>query len=272
MEKKQAFSWRSFISFGLFFSFIIIFLTGIVLYLAPAGRIAHWVNWKLFFLKKEEWQAIHTIFSYLFAILSIFHLFSINWKVFLTYLKAKARKGLNKKKELLISTALTVLIFTATIFSIPPFSSVMEFGDYLTESWENQNNAPPIPHAELLSLNELSQKLDSLTIEKISNRLNKNKIKFDNPNQTLTEIGEINNIPPLKIYTIITAQTSLTGMAGSGMGQKTLEEYAKEYNKDIEKILEILKTNNINATKNQTLKDIASENDMAAKDIYQLIK
>jgi len=90
---SKKFSWKAFISFGLTYSFIIIFLTGIVLYFAPAGRIAQWVNWKFAGFSKEEWQAIHTIFSYLFVILSIFHLFTANWKTFVSYLKNKTQNG-----------------------------------------------------------------------------------------------------------------------------------------------------------------------------------
>lgn len=268
---KKIFSWRAFISFGLLFSFVIIFITGIVMYIAPPGRIAHWVNWKLIGLTKEDWQAIHTIFSVIFVILSIFHLFSINWKVFLSYIKSKTSLGLNKKKELYLSSVFTVIIFTGTIFSIPPFSSVMNFGEYLTESWENEDNNPPIPHAELLTLIELSEQLSNISIDKIVNKLNANNIKFNNTEETLTEIGVLNNMPPIEIYNIITSK-SRTGMAGTGMGKKTLEEFAAENNKDINELLKLLEENNIIANKDQTLKEVAAENDMAAKDVYEIIK
>jgi len=272
MDKKKQFSWRAFISFGLLFSFFIIFFTGIILYLSPAGRIAHWINWTLIGLSKADWQAIHTIFSYLFVILSIFHLFTINWKVFISYIKNKTKNGINKKKELYSSSILTILIFVGIIYSIPPFSSVMTFGEYLTESWENKETTPPIPHAELLTLVELSERLDSVSLEKIIRKLDEKKIKYNNTEEKLSEIGILNNLPPIEIYNIITSKNSSTGMAGSGLGNMTLEKFASENNKDISKILEVLKKNGIKADKNQTLKDIASSNDKAAKDIYELIK
>lgn len=80
---KKKFSWKSFISFGLFFYFFVIFFSGIILYIAPPGRIANWTNWELIGLTKSQWQTMHTNFSYLFAILSIFHLFTANsaWKL-----------------------------------------------------------------------------------------------------------------------------------------------------------------------------------------------
>jgi len=267
---KKKFSWRAFISFGLTYAFIIIFFTGIILYLSPAGRIANWVNWKLIGFTKAEWQAIHTNFSYLFVILSVFHLFTVNWKTFWSYLKSKTQTGLNKKREFFISTFLTIAIFLGIILSIPPFSSVMDLGNYLTASWENKETEPPIPHAELLTLTELAIRLDNTPIEKIEEKLTANKIIFENINQTLAEIAATNKITPNELYNIINKKSS-AGMPGSGMGKKTLADIAFENNKDVDELIKLLKDKNIIATKDQTLKDVAEKYDMAAKDIHEII-
>ncbi len=267
---KKKFSWRAFISLGLTYSFIIIFLTGIVLYLSPAGRIAHWVNWRFAGFLKEEWQAIHINFSLLFVILSIFHLFTVNWKTFWSYLKNKTSKGLNKKREFLISTFLTIAIFFAVIFSIPPFSTVVDFGEYLTNSWENVESDPPIPHAELLSLVDLTSQLENMSIEKIEAILKTNKIKYENVNQTLSEIAHQNNITPNELYEIIIKKPQ-AGMQGMGLGKKTLEDLAAENGKEVSIFIELLKANNIEATKDQTLKDLADKYNMAARDLHAII-
>jgi hypothetical protein len=218
---------------------------------------------------KEEWQAVHTNFSYLFVILSIFHLFTVNWKTFVSYLKSKTQTGLNKKREFFISTILTISIFFAIIFSIPPFSSVMDFGEYLTNSWENEETQPPIPHAELLTLTELAIRLE-MPIENIESKLTANKIKFENINQTLAEIAALNEITPIELYNIV-SKKSAAGMPGSGIGKKTIEDIASENAKEVSSFIELLKANGIEATKDQTLKDIADKYDMAAKDIYAII-
>jgi len=157
-----------------------------------------------------------------------------------------------------------------TVYSVQPFSSVMDLGSYLKESWETNETAPPIPHAELLTLNELAEKLDSIPVNKIVSKLEAGKIRFNNANETLAEISTMNNLSPVEIYQIITKK-SPAGKAGSGMGRKTLEQIARENNLDINQIIKILQDNNIKAYKNQILKDIAAENDMAAKDIFDLI-
>lgn len=268
---ENKFSWRAFISFGLTFSFLAITITGIVLYFAPAGRIAHWINWKFWALDKDQWQAIHITFSLMFIVLSVFHLFSINWKSFLSYIKKKSQAGLNKRKEIIFSVLLTVVFFFGTLFAIPPFSSVLDFSEYLKGTWEQSATTPPVPHAELLTLVELSEKVDDLPLEKIVNRFKAHNIRYNSVNQTLGEIGEINQIAPIDIFNKITTN-SLPGMAGSGIGRKSLSEFAAENGKSIDSLILILKNNNVKATGNQSLKDIASENDMAAKDIYEMIK
>lgn len=203
MNSKTKFSWKAFISIGLFYSFFILFITGIILYLTPTGRVAHWENWTLFGFRKEDWEAIHIIFSLVFIILSIFHLFSINWKVFLKYLKNKRKTGINKNREFYLASIFTFFIFIGVILSIPPFSSIIDFGDYLSASWENKDTQPPIPHTELLMLNELPEKFGNISIDKITNKLKENSIKYNNTNETLAEIGELNNLSPIEIYNII---------------------------------------------------------------------
>jgi hypothetical protein len=269
MEKK--FSWKVFISFGLFFSFFIILVSGIILYLAPAGRVAHWVNWTLFGLKKEDWQALHTIFAYTFAILSIFHLFTINWKAFWSYIKIKTKQGLNRKKEFLLSLLLTLVILTGTFVEIPPFNLVMEFGEYLTESWEDADKEPPIPHAERLSISQLAAQLKDLSEEQIINKLKSRKIVFTSNNQTLTEIGILNKISPLEIYQIITSK-GISGQQGTGLGNKTLRQFADETGKDINDIIKILQENNIQVKQGLTIREIATENKIAVRDIIEYIK
>jgi len=267
---KKKFSWRAFISFGLFVSFFIIFITGVLLYLAPAGRVAHWVNWKIIGLDKNQWQALHTIFSYVFVILSVFHLFSINWKAFWSYVRSKTSEGLNRSRELYASIALMLFILFGTLWNVVPFSSVMDFGEYLTEMWEETIDDPPVPHAEKLTLVELSYQLDNFDVDKIVVRLQNNNIRFDSVTQTLEDIGRLNEIPPADIYNLI-VKRSLGGMAGSGMGLKSLETFAADENLNVDTLLLKLRANDIKAQADQTLKDIAGENDMPAKDIYNLL-
>jgi magnesium-transporting ATPase (P-type) len=266
---KKKFSWKAFISFGLTYSFIIILVSGIMLYMSPPGRYAHWVNWKMFGLTKEGWQAIHTVFSYTFVILSIFHLFTINWKSFLSYLKGKTQTGINKKRELYLSSALTLLFFLGIVYSVPPFKYVMDFGEYLTASWEKVEEKAPIPHAELLTLTELTEQLNLSSVDELTRKLTLHKIKFENTEQTLEEIAKLNETTPLEIYNQITKKSG-TQEQGSGIGRKTIEIFAEEVGKTPDEVMKILQENGIKAEKGQTLREIGEKNNIPPKNIFEL--
>ena len=266
---KKKFSWKAFISFGLTYSFIIILVSGIMLYMSPPGRYAHWVNWKMFGLTKEGWQAIHTVFSYTFVILSIFHLFTINWKSFLSYFKGKTQTGINKKRELYLSSALTLLFFLGIVYSVPPFKYVMDFGEYLTASWEKVEEKAPIPHAELLTLTELTEQLNLSSVDELTRKLTLHKIKFENTEQTLEEIAKLNETTPLEIYNQITKKSG-TQEQGSGIGRKTIEIFAQEVGKTTDEVIKILQENGIKAEKGQTLREIGEKNNIPPKNIFEL--
>jgi hypothetical protein len=268
---NNKFNWRVFISFGLTYAIVIILVSGIMLYMSPPGRYAHWVNWEIWGLTKEGWQAIHTVFSFAFIILSIFHLFSINWKVFVSYLKSKKGAGFNKKREFIISTVLIIVFFFGVIFSIPPFKSVMDFGEHLTNSWEKTEERAPVPHAELLTLAELTEQLNFNSVDEITRKLDNHKIKFENiQKQTLQEIAETNSKTPIEIYEIISKKTG-NQRQGSGIGRKTIDDFAGELDKSIDEVLNLLKNNDIEAEKGQTLRTIGENNNLPPRDIYELI-
>ncbi len=275
---KQKFFWKSFVSFSLAWSFLIIFISGIVLYIAPPGRVANWTIWTLFGFSKAGWQAIHTIFSYTFVILSIFHLFTLNWKVFWHYFTSKATTGLNKQKELLVSFILVIFVFSGTYFNIQPFKAVMDFGEWTTESWETVDETPPVPHAETLTIRELAGKYIPMSADSILLVIKQKGYKADSIGQTISAISELNNLTPAKLYSVISPEHSIDSLipqskpSFQGFGRKTISEVAQELGKEVNEILEILKKNGIEAKPTDKLKDVAESTGKTPMEILELIK
>jgi len=275
---KQKFFWKSFVSFSLAWSFLFIFISGIVLYIAPPGRVSNWTNWTLFGFSKANWQAIHTIFSYTFVILSVFHLFFLNWKVFWYYFTSKAVTGLNKQKELLVSFILVVVVFSGTYFNIQPFKAVMDFGEWTTESWETTDETPPIPHAETLTLRELSGKYIPMSTDSILLIIKQKGYQADSIGQTISAISSINNITPAKLYSIISPDLSIdtvqpeTKPQFQGFGRKTISEVAQELGKDVNDVIEILKKNGIQANPTDKLKEVAEKAEITPLELVEIIK
>ena len=261
---NKKFNWKSFISFGLFISFVIIAASGLVLYIAPPGRVTKWINWQFIGLSKDMWQALHTNFTYTFLVLSIFHVFSLNWKVFLSYLKKKTGAGLPRKKELTVSVVLTAAVFFGTLFYIPPFKTVMDISEYFTESWEKKEERAPMPHTEACSINELSEKIINMTPREIMEKLKKNDITVTGAGQTLKEIGEANHVSPYEIFQIISRNEEKKRVSvdslmqkGSGLGRKTLSEVAGILDRDVTRLIDQLKQEGIQAGGDDKIKDIA---------------
>ncbi|MCX6179074.1 MAG: DUF4405 domain-containing protein [Chlorobiales bacterium] len=140
---KKNFSWRVFISFGLFLSFIMLLLSGVILYIFPAGRGNSGFVWEMIGLTKPAWQNQHIIFGFAFSLLALFHLLVINWKAFFSYLKIRATEGLNRPGELLIIVILCLFVGVGTSFKIQPFSGILEFGKSIAKSWDGNNTGQP---------------------------------------------------------------------------------------------------------------------------------
>jgi hypothetical protein len=246
-------------------------ISGIILFSAPPGRIANWSYWAILGLTKKQWQSIHIIFTFLFVIAGSFHIY-FNWKPLMHYLKAKKQSAKNIKVELLLAIFVGILIFNLTLFGIPPFSSITDFGDYLTESWENETNTPPISHAERLTLYEISNSVN-IPINKIIQKLKESNIEFSNE-LTLAQIADKNNYTPNELFLIINKSSQnihSSNPEGKGYGRKTIEDVCNELNIDIEEGLLRLSNKSIKAISSSKIKDIANNNDLLPIDIYNII-
>jgi hypothetical protein len=136
--RKKRFKWRGVATFMLVMALLVEIVSGIVLYITPPGRYAHWTNWTLWGLSKEGWGAMHTIFGYLLLIIIAGHLY-YNWKVIVAFVWSKVRHTFNLKRELAVATVITLAVLLGTVWNIAPFSTVMNFGEKAKRSWEQKD-------------------------------------------------------------------------------------------------------------------------------------
>lgn len=142
MTKKEqhwySIEWRNLSSFFLTLSGILILVSGIVLYVAPPGRYAHAVDWRLIWLDKGQWESLHTQFSYVAVIFTVIHLV-VNWKILLNYSWDRIQNAYRLKRELTISILLTLFICVGTVLAWPPFSTIMDWGEVFSNAWESNS-------------------------------------------------------------------------------------------------------------------------------------
>ena len=273
MAKNNGINWRFFTSIYMAYSLLLMTITGIVLYIAPPGRIAHWSSWTFIGFTKTEWQALHTIFSFLFVISGTFHVI-YNWKPLMHYISEKAKAGKKLRKEFSLVTLTVVVFFIMTYFNIPPFGSFMDLGEYITESWENPENTPPIPHAELLTVGEFSRTIN-MPITQIKQKLRKAGIEIKDTNQTIADLASDFKMNPNDIYNLLKTETRQTAGAkfvqGSGFGQKKLSMILKESNISWEDGVKMLSAQEIKVKGDDKLKNIAEENNISPLEIIKAL-
>jgi len=274
--RGNRFSWRAFVSLYVTWSSLILLVSGIILYIAPAGRIAKWAHIYIIGLEKAQWQALHTIFSFLFIIAGGFHLY-YNWKPFISYLKDKFRQGMALRKELYSSTLVILAIFTLTLWNVPPFSSVMELGEYFTGLWESNEIEPPVPHAEAMTIEELAKAIQ-IPAEQLVSRLKAQGITADKT-MVVKELAGKYGMAPIELYQKMQIQspqpskTSNVGsMAGRGYGRKKLADICKDLNIPLADALKRLKAKGIETDGQIILKDLSNKYDMLPVDVVTIIQ
>ncbi|MFT5835736.1 MAG: hypothetical protein ACI9RG_000629 [Sulfurimonas sp.] len=216
---------RKLISLTLAFSFLVMSVTGIMLYIVPKGKIAYWTNWKMFGLTKTQYGDIHITFMVLFLVVTIWHIY-YNWKPLISYIKDSSKKLTFFKKELLIALGLNIIFVAGTLNGIQPFKSVLDLNDNIKSYWEKEYGSPPYGHAEESSLESFSKRIgiDTKTAMQL---LQEKSIKVDSPKQKLLDISKQNDISSKVIYDIIKPkQTSKSDDKVDFLGRRTLNELA----------------------------------------------
>ena len=105
--KNNGIQYRGMTSFFTLFGFLVMSITGLILYIVPEGRVAYWTFWDLIGLSKTDWDNIHILSSILFIIAGGFHIY-FNWKPLMNYFRDKVTHTVKLRKELVISLVISL--------------------------------------------------------------------------------------------------------------------------------------------------------------------
>lgn len=136
---------RKITSFIMLYSFIIMVLSGTMLFISPFGRLAMMIQWEILWLDKMQWQALHLIFMLIFTLAGLLHIF-YNYKAIKNYLKSKSKKIVVFTQAHIVALAVTGALFYATVEHMEPLESFVKmnksFNDYWTKEFrENRMEA-----------------------------------------------------------------------------------------------------------------------------------
>ncbi len=210
---NNKFNWQSFISIGLLLSFIIMVFSGILLYVAPEGSLSRWIGWDILNLTKKQWEQQHTIFSYLFVLFSVFHLFKINWTYFISYFVVEKLK-FKFLKEITVALLITILVFTGTFNSWIPFKTVIDWGENISDIHSLDVEFTGIPDAEKLTMEEFADQVFRISYQRMVEELSGYDLNNTSKTTIVSEFCKMNKISPEEFYLTLKPKFIKGGNAG----------------------------------------------------------
>jgi hypothetical protein len=271
------FQWRALTSVLMTLGFIMIALSGVMLFLSPPGRVANWTNWTLLGLRKSDWGALHLWFGALFLTMTTVHVF-FNWGPLMSYLKNRATRTLGFRAEWAVAAAICVVVFGGTRAGIPPFSSLLAWNESFKESWERPAERAPIPHAELLTLAALAQK-GGVDLTAATARLTAKGLTGFTAETVVRDLAAHANLSAQQIYDIILAAPKdsasgghTEGKAGGGLGWKTLAQFCADEGIDPAVARGRLSAKGFKIDETQTLRELAASLGQKPYELVELIR
>ncbi len=219
----NGFNTRVFVSLSLALSTVSLIMSSVILYIAPFGRDAFWVNWSFLSMTKEQWTACHIITGFAFLVFILCHM-GFNIKPLAAYLSGRAQAAFNYKTELFVSLALFIFLSAGSVLDVPPFAQALSFGTRMQESWVKDGQRAPMPHAELLTLGALAEKL-GLDYTAMLARVAEAGLEFD-PEKTIKENAAANTLSPAGFFTKASGGAVNPGQGGgrgAGKGRRNRE-------------------------------------------------
>lgn len=193
---------RGFISLLTALSFLIMTVSGVILFITPQGRVAYWLDWTFWGISKSQWGDMHITTSLLFALAGLWHTW-LNWRALVSYFHDKVKKTVALKAELAVAAVITIFCTVGGIYKTPPLSYVLELNDWIKDAWvKSPDDEPVISHAELLPLKNFLKKVD-IDLDMALAELRKQGIKVSGPDQKLLDISRSNGKSPAAIYKLL---------------------------------------------------------------------
>lgn len=228
MTTSHASRWqlRPFISQTLFIGFLILVLTGLVLFIAPSNRIVRSVNWNFLWLSKDQWQSLHNWLSALFIVASLVHTL-LNWQALKNYCFNQYQMTRSHWRELLAALAMILVLCLMAIWYWGPAGWLMETRD----SFRHQ-----IPVQESL------EPMESVR-----------------PDSMVSDSGPT-IAPAIRNYSVHASEkkNQLAG-TGKGWGEMTLRQFCDAESISLETAMTQLNQRGIRARETQTLRELADQ-------------
>jgi hypothetical protein len=181
--------------------------------------------------------------------------------------------------EFTVVLLVTITALVATQLALPPQQWVLDLNEAFKDSASERFGEPPYGHAELSTLQTLTRRMD-INLDLALERLREAGYQVDGPKTTLIEIAEIHDATPQVVWEAMQPDPAELGrgapampsIPASGTGKKTLAGLCEEYGLDLSEVIDLLSGNDIEASAEETLKEIGDRHATTPGELYEVIR
>ena len=218
---------RKIVSLTTAFSFLLLIISSIMLYIIPEGRVAYWADWSIIFTK-TQWGDLHITGGALFIVFGIWHT-ALNFKAIASYCKAAFAAQRRNPMPLIVSLLICLFVYAGTLYNVPPMRQLTTWNDAIKDYQAAKHGEPPFGHAETSSLRQFGAFL-GIDVNAILAAMKEAGFRGDpQPSSIFQDVASANGMTPQQMYQFILKATGQKapqpGASGSGMGlgKKRLE-------------------------------------------------
>ncbi|MDV7143161.1 DUF4405 domain-containing protein [Tropicimonas sp. TH_r6] len=151
------FSGRALAVFGVSTSSLMMLISGVILYVAPRGRVAQQIDWELLFLGREGWEGLHIAASLVFTGFVLWHLL-IHLKVLSNLLGGTPAHPRGHRREAWVALGVVSFICFTALAMWPPSSWVIQGNDYFKRTyWEPASGVVGLGHQNRQGSGQISR-------------------------------------------------------------------------------------------------------------------
>ncbi len=171
---------------------------------------------------------------------------------------------------------ITILFTAGTLALWPPFSSILDVGQYFKDQASDRYGEPPYGHAELSSLKLFAQRTGE-DVDKMQQRLQNAGIRFKSVEESILEIAQANGLTAKELDAVARPQSkgsgsqSLPQLPPGGIGRVLVKDLYDRYGLDEGAMAQELSRQGIELDGEQSVKENAARLGQDPHSLYDRI-
>jgi hypothetical protein len=266
------------VSLVLFFSFFLMALTAMVVFMEPSSRVADWADWTFLGLPRSSWDGAHLGMGLLFLVSGALHLY-LNWDVLLDHLRDRDGVVVVFTKPFFLGLAVAAVVFVASLAHMPPVKQMLALSGLFKERAAEIYGEAPYAKAERSTLEDFARRM-GIDKEKALALLRLRNIKAASASQTLAQIARQNGVAPGGVFEALKMVMEPSGGTSAGLpkdpppglGRRKLSDICEEYGLDTKAVMERLAAAGLRAKPAWTMAEVAQASNVSTFAVYEILR